>query len=234
MAFKQFTIGQNTPVTIYKTKKSRHLRISLNTNGDVRVSIPSWVSYEKGYAFAVSQQGWILDKRKSTNVLKNGGLIGKAHHLHFIPTIATEKAIAKINGNNIIVKYPTHLRVDYPEVQSTARKACIRALRKQSEMLLPQRLNSIAGNVGLSYHDISVKALKGRWGSCDQNKHIVLNLYLMQLPWEYIDYVIKHELTHTRYMNHGIDFWNLLTSLEPRAKEYRRSIKQFQPVVLSL
>jgi len=53
----------------------------------------------------------------------------------------------------------------------------------------------------------------------------------MQLPWELIDYVILHELTHTEYMHHGPDFWQALEKVRPQAKQFRREIRKFRPTI---
>jgi hypothetical protein len=89
----------------------------------------------------------------------------------------------------------------------------------------------LAQKHGFEYSSVSVKRLKGRWGSCDQHQNIVLNLYLMQLPWELIDYVLLHELTHTRILRHGPDFWAAMQRVLPNVKAIRKEMKQHQPVL---
>jgi predicted metal-dependent hydrolase len=118
-----------------------------------------------------------------------------------------------------------------PEVQKSAHRASIRALRTQAEKLLPVRLKQLADKYDFEYASVSVKQLKGRWGSCDTRGHITLNLFLMQLPWHLIDYVLLHELTHTKQLNHGADFWDEFLSHEPKAKDYRKQIKEHKPIL---
>jgi hypothetical protein len=107
----------------------------------------------------------------------------------------------------------------------------VRALRAQAEASLPGRLGELAGRYGFSFRSVAVKQLTGRWGSCDSKQNIVLNLYLMQLPWELIDYVLLHELTHTRIMKHGPEFWTARSDLLPDAKARRQVMKQYRPAV---
>jgi predicted metal-dependent hydrolase len=83
----------------------------------------------------------------------------------------------------------------------------------------------------LSYHSVKVKRLASRWGSCSSNKVITLNFFLMQLPWPLIDYVLIHELIHTRHMNHSPDFWNDFERIHPGAKNTRNILKQYRPVI---
>jgi predicted metal-dependent hydrolase len=119
-----------------------------------------------------------------------------------------------------------------PEIQSAARKTGIRALRRQAETLLPQRLDQLARQHEFSYRSVAIKQLKGRWGSCDQHANIVLNLFLMQLPWEHIDYVILHELTHTNVLRHGPDFWQAMEKVLPEVKQLRKQLRLHQPVLV--
>jgi predicted metal-dependent hydrolase len=100
------------------------------------------------------------------------------------------------------------------------------------ETLLFPRLHQHSKLNGFRYEDIRAKQLTSRWGSCDTNGVISLSIYLAQLPWDLIDYVILHELTHTRHMNHGPEFWRTMESLVPDAKKKRKAIKQFRPTLI--
>jgi hypothetical protein len=53
----------------------------------------------------------------------------------------------------------------------------------------------------------------------------------MQLPWQLIDYVLLHELTHTKHLNHGDDFWQEFLRHEPAAKALRKIIKTHKPIL---
>jgi predicted metal-dependent hydrolase len=116
-------------------------------------------------------------------------------------------------------------------VQKAASTAGVRALRVQAEQLLPQRLAELARQHDFTYQSVSVRSLKSRWGSCDQKKRIVLNLYLMQLPWQLIDYVLLHELTHTVVLQHGPNFWAAMERIEPRARQLRKMMHTYHPVL---
>jgi len=97
--------------------------------------------------------------------------------------------------------------------------------------LLPPRLARLASEYGFSYRSVSAKQLKRRWGSCDSQHNIVFNFFLMELPWDLIDYVLLHELTHTEHMHHGPDFWSRLKQISPRALDLRRQINTYRPII---
>ncbi|HVV67257.1 MAG TPA: SprT family zinc-dependent metalloprotease [Candidatus Saccharimonadales bacterium] len=229
MAFKQFQLDDSTVVTVYKRRSNRNLKLSITPNGEVRVSIPLWAPYKAGVEFARSKQSWIQNKRPIGGVLQDGQAIGKAHRLKFVA--GQDRITTRIRQNEVVVGYPDSLSYDSPEVQAAAQKAGIRALRRQAEALLPQRLEVLASKHGLTFKSVTVKQMKGRWGSCDHQKNIVLNLFLMQMPWDCIDYVLLHELTHTQVLRHGPDFWKVLEGMLPDAKSYRRTMRSYQPIL---
>jgi predicted metal-dependent hydrolase len=230
MAYKAFLL-HDKPITIYKRRGARSLKLSVAANGQVKVTIPSWTSYKVGLEFAKSKADWIKDQTARPIVLTPNQAVGKAHHLEFIESDIKDKPTSRITNNSITISYPSWLTYTSPEVQLIAQKACSRALRSQAEALLPQRLKTLAEKYGFDYGSISIKQLKGRWGSCDQNKDIVLNLYLMQMPWQLIDYVIVHELTHTKVLRHGPDFWRVMESVMPEAKTLKKQLRAYQPIV---
>lgn len=232
MPQKKFTLEQGLVITIYKRKGNRNLRLSLDASGKVRVSIPAWAPYSAGLTFAKSRQAWISDQRQTPDLLIEGQPIGKAHRIHFAASPTAQKSTSRIKGNQIVITYPQTLDMAGEPVQQIARLAGLRALRLQAQQLLPQRLAALAGVYGFTYRGVIIKQLKGRWGSCDQQKNIVLNLFLMQLPWDCIDYVLLHELTHTRVLKHGPDFWQAMEQVQPDAKKLRKRLHSYRPVLV--
>jgi predicted metal-dependent hydrolase len=233
MATKQVTIPQIGAVTIYKRRGNRSLRLSIGANGEVRVSMPVWLPYRAGEQFAASKAPWIAAQRAETvsPLLKDGQSIGKAHRLHFEQQALATKVQARLAPNRILVRFPLLAGPHEAAVQAAAQQAALRALRKEAETLLPQRLRTLAQQTGYGYKSVRVKQLKSRWGSCTSTREITLNIFLMQLPWHLIDYVLVHELVHTKVMQHGTPFWREFERHVPRAKRLRKEIADHQPVL---
>lgn len=231
MAFKTFELAEIGTVRVSKRSGSRNLRLSITPGGEVRVSIPKWSSYQVGVDFARSRARWIQENLPEREApLGHGHRIGKAHSLYFTSG-ATDSPSSRLVGTEIRIIRPFGMSGTHPEVQKVAKRASIRALRTQSETLLPQRLKSLAGSCGFEYRSVQIKQLKGRWGSCDNSKNIVLNLFLMQLPWQLIDYVLLHELVHTKHLDHGPEFWREFERHQPLAKNLRAEIRRHKPVL---
>lgn len=232
MATKQVEIPSIGTVTIYKRRGNRSLRLSLASNGEIRVSMPYWLPYKAGEQFALGKASWIAEHRAPVKAaLQHGQAIGKAHRLHFTPSAQASRITSRLKDNAIEITHPQQYPSHHPEVQKAARAAGIRALRKEAEHLLPQRLRQLAEMCGFSYNSVGIKQLKSRWGSCSAQQDIVLNLFLMQLPWHLIDYVLLHELTHTKVMQHGAPFWRELERHVPYAKRLRKEIHTHHPVL---
>ena len=114
------------------------------------------------------------------------------------------------------------------DIQLLAKKAIKRALMSETKELLPERIQHMANTYDYKYGSIKIKPMKSRWGSCDSNKDITINCYLIHMPWEVIDYVILHELTHTVHMHHGSEFWTAIQKNMPDYKERRKILKNMQ------
>lgn len=231
MATKELDIDGIGLVQFVKNRRSRSLKISLQPNGTVRVTLPSWAPYQSAVLFAQSKKEWIEQHRLRPDALEHGQAIGKAHHLYFKPSADNNSVTARQKGSLLIVSFPSSLDSHLPPVQQAARKLAIKALRAEAESLLPDRVALLAEQHGFSFHNVQVRQLKARWGSCNSKREITLNLFLMQLPWELIDYVIVHELCHTEHLHHGADFWEAFEQALPDAKKRRREIRGYKPAI---
>lgn len=234
MAVKTVHIEGVGDVKLVKSTRNRSLRLSVSTDGTIRVSMPYWTPYATGITFARQQAAWIHRHavEHPAEHLEDGQKIGKLHHLNFVCVASTESISTRVTTTKIIVKYHAEEASSDAAVQDRAKSAVLRALKKETLQLLAPRIRKYADEYGFSYHSIAAKQLKRRWGSCDSHRHIIFNLYLMQLPWELIDYVILHELTHTEHMHHGPAFWARLKQVCPAALDLRRQIRNYHPLIM--
>jgi hypothetical protein len=92
---------------------------------------------------------------------------------------------------------------------------------------LIDRLNFLSQKYGFNYNRVFIKNQKTRWGSCSGKNNINLNINLVRLPDELIDYTILHELVHTRVKNHSRRFWNQMDKLIGNAKSLDRKLNEY-------
>lgn len=100
--------------------------------------------------------------------------------------------------------------------------------RRQARAIIVKRLNELASQHGFSYNKVSIRNQKSRWGSCSGQNNLSLNVKLVLLPPELADYVILHELVHTRVKNHGKKFWSELNKYVGDAKALRRKLNTYK------
>lgn len=99
------------------------------------------------------------------------------------------------------------------------RHALQRFTMHMARAVLAPRLQQLSGVTGLSYHRLQIRRQRTRWGSCSRSGTISLNACLLFQPPEVVDYLLIHELAHTRHMNHSRRFWALVARHEPRWRE---------------
>lgn len=99
--------------------------------------------------------------------------------------------------------------------------------REIAKKTLVSRLVQLAAKHGFQYKKVFIKTQKTRWGSCSSKNNINLNMKLTLLPAELMDYVIVHELVHTRIKNHSKEFWTELDRFVNNARELDRKLKNW-------
>ncbi len=224
MVKKVYVESIGSEVTVARRKGTRNLRLSIRSDGQIRLSIPYGLPERHAVKFLDDKSDWIKKHAKPAIKLSQDMHIGKAHRLRFERT-NDDLIRTRIKQNEVIVRVPAKYEISDNEVQSKALQASERALKGEAERLLPQRLEFLSDKYSIKYQSLKVKKLKSRWGSCDNRKNIILNTYLMQLDWKLIDYVILHELTHTEHQHHQSDFWDSLSKICPNYKELRKELK---------
>ncbi len=97
---------------------------------------------------------------------------------------------------------------------------------------LINRLDSLAHAHGFKYNRVFIKNQKTRWGSCSGKNNINLNINLIRLPDELIDYTILHELVHTRIKNHGRQFWDQMDKLVGDSKKLDKKLNDYKAYLI--
>lgn len=114
----------------------------------------------------------------------------------------------------------------------TAVKAAIYAwLKRYAKKTLTPWLTAVSNETGLAFNKLSIRAQKGRWGSCSVNKDISLNCKLLFLPRALAHHVLLHELCHTVHLDHSSNFWGLLNAFDPKTTINKRKINAAQQYV---
>jgi predicted metal-dependent hydrolase len=97
--------------------------------------------------------------------------------------------------------------------------------RDQAAQVIGQRVAKFAVKNGFQYQRIRISSARTRWGSCSSRGNLSFTWKLIKAPMPVIDAVVVHELVHTRFHNHGKEFWNLVTSIIPDYRKYHQWLK---------
>lgn len=91
--------------------------------------------------------------------------------------------------------------------------------------LVHERLAHFAHLYGFRYGRVSIRNQRTRWGSCSSKNDLSFNYRIVYLPARLADYIIVHELAHTREHNHSPRFWSQVAAVIPDHKECRRILR---------
>ncbi|MCB1909757.1 MAG: M48 family metallopeptidase [Rhodocyclaceae bacterium] len=100
-----------------------------------------------------------------------------------------------------------------------------RALRRRARVWFGQRVEAYCDRLGEPVPAVALSSARRRWGSCSRRSGIRLHWKLALLPAALADYVVAHEVSHLREMNHSKGFWDLLATLYPDWRGAREALR---------
>ena len=98
-------------------------------------------------------------------------------------------------------------------------------LMHQARQLFEERLNHFAPQVCVQWTRLRLSSAATRWGSASADGSIRLNWRLVHFRLPVIDYVVVHELSHLRVMDHSPRFWDTVAAVVPDYAELRGQLK---------
>jgi predicted metal-dependent hydrolase len=121
-----------------------------------------------------------------------------------------KKAILKMKE----IEKQTPAKIDLPKINKT-----------QAKIFLTSQLRFLADKYNFTYNKVFIRNQKTRWGSCSGGNNINLNINIVRLPEELQDYILLHELVHTRIKNHSRKFWNELDRYVANSKLIAKKLR---------
>lgn len=106
-----------------------------------------------------------------------------------------------------------------------------RWLRHQACHHLTLLINRLSEQCQLPFAQVRFRDQVTRWGSCSSQKNISLNIKLLFLPRALVEYVVIHELCHTRVLDHSKKFWALVESFVPDYRYRRRELREAEVLI---
>jgi predicted metal-dependent hydrolase len=220
-------------VRIRRSGKANRIAIKLK-EGKVILTVPQKLQTEEGIRFLQSKRNWILAHlKKQDAVIFDENTIFRT--ITFELKIMRSELSSfhfKLTPNLLTVLCPQQLDIRSENSQAAIRMGIERAMRMEAKRILPKRLAFFAEKYQFAYSDVNIRSSKTRWGSCSSAGNISLSYFLMTLPGELIDYVLLHELCHTKEMNHSNRFWKLMDSVtDNKSKKLRAELKKYKTFI---
>jgi predicted metal-dependent hydrolase len=224
-------------ITFYKRKGLR--RISISVSNEIKVSLPYCVSYDEANRFVIEKSAWIRKVKKETEKIKPTFFDGTTQfetHSHRVKLLEhNENYVRRVITNDgfLNIYYPQNSDINSPKLQNIFRQCILDVLLFEAKHYLPQRIRYLADKYNFKYNQVRIKNNLSNLGSCSYQNNINLNLHIMRLSDELIDYVILHELCHTVEKNHGERFWKLLDSVtDNKARELSKQAKKINTKII--
>ena len=229
----QKTIADSELGIIVLTKNSRSKRIIIRIKNDcVAVTLPERSTYEEALKFVEEKRNWILTRKNNIKTSqKNINNETPFQTLTFCVKLQPadrKNYFISLKNNLLTIEYPATANPESESAQKVFRKAIENGLRYEAKRVLPTMLSALAKQHGFSFSEVKINSSKSRWGSCSSKGNINLSFYTLLLPEHLVNYILLHELCHTKEMNHGAKFWQLLNSVsENKAKQLAGETKKY-------
>lgn len=217
------------------SSKARRINVRILENS-LKVTLPQGVKIHEALDFIQSVSEKIREKQEKLRKHKTANTYQLAEN-KTIKTHSFDILLKKTSRSDIFFTFRNQiLSIEFPENINSdtvvSQKQCWTGinyfLRKEAKRLLPHRTQELARKHGFTFSDVKIQSSRTRWGSCSRYKSINLSFYLMLLPEHLIDYVILHELCHTRQMNHSEKFWHEMEKVTGnQSKILRKELKTY-------
>lgn len=233
MALKVVMLPGVGNVTFSQNRRSTRLRLSVRPDRKILVSFPPAVTFREAADFVQKHKNWIAGQqlkisKKVEEKKMTFPIVTKFHTVNIQP--GGEKFSVKQKKFEINIFFPSILDVDSAPTREYVCSVLDSVYRWEARHYLPGRLAGLAGKYGFRVGRVSFRNNRSNWGSCSADNRISLNIKLMKLPEHLIDFVLLHELVHTRIRNHGPEFKSMLDLLSGgKMKQFSAEIKGYSP-----
>ncbi len=202
------------------SKKAKYLQLRITSSNQLELIIPKRYSIKDGNKFINDKVDWIKKYQKNLVIQEK-----KEFYLF------GEKILVKQNLNFFLTKHKIRLNKNILTVESPADSKVTKEelfqiyIRRIAKEYFLERVKFFSDQFGFRYKSVKIRGQKTRWGSCSSNGNLSFNFKLLQFKKEIIDYVIIHELCHTKQMNHSPKFWKLVEQCCPDYKNIKKELR---------
>ncbi|MBM09759.1 M48 family metallopeptidase [Leeuwenhoekiella blandensis] len=198
--------------------KSHYITVERG-NGVVLKGEP--VSIEKAQRLILKKAKWIIEKLNLVETIEDGDIV-TGSRIQYLGRRYYTQLFQNDEFNQVLVEFnESKFKITVPEVytQEDIHKSLNQFFKEKAAEKFKPRLLKWSKETGLDFNELKLQKLQKRWGSCTPSNNIIINIDVIKLPWSLIDYVLIHELVHTKIKNHSKEFWSELSKYLPDWKK---------------
>lgn len=225
----------------YRLIRSKRKTIGFLIDDDgLRVSAPRWITINEIESAIVSKQLWIfrkMNEQRERSVRRlQPAMIWRDGAV--FPYLGADITLRVVDPGTISGAYfdsttrELHLSLPSAAGEQQLKDRVQGWLQSEAKRIFSERLTIYAEKLGVSYKSFTLSSASTQWGSCTADGKIRLNWRLMHFALPNIDYVVTHELSHLREMNHGPQFWATVQSVFPEFEQARKTLRDHEPTLL--
>jgi predicted metal-dependent hydrolase len=201
------------------SRRARRLSVRVYPGGRVEVVVPPGASAATVQRFVGTHREWI--EQRVTDLSTVAGIavearperielaaLGRTYAVQYRASDSRVTRASMVGEGCLEISGATH----DPKAVATALRNWLFDLAEHELMRELRRMAQIGG---FEFGRLQIRRQRTRWGSCSASGTISLNVCVLFQPTDVMRYLLIHELSHTRHMNHSRRFWALVESLEP-------------------
>ena len=231
----------------FRRGKRRTIGFSVGADG-LTVSAPKWVPLYEIDKAVTEKSLWILNKLResrerrerleSTRIEWKDGATLPFLGDSVILVIDSRHSYASSSSGNaqlhteaqplpgVPPRLTLHVSLPHDAAPERIRDAVQAWLMRQAKRIFEERLNHFAPQLGVRWNKLSLSNAGTRWGSATSDGAIRLHWRLIHFRLSVIDYVVAHELSHLRVMDHSPRFWSTVQSIMPDYADRKSQLKE--------
>jgi len=234
-ASRQLQLGACLVAYEFKRGKRRTIGLSVGPDG-LSVSAPRWTPLAEVEALLRDKARWVLEKLQA--VRERQAQVEQARiewrdgaRFPFLGeevVVVLDPAHGFSAAGAVLEPSPQgpRLRVGLSQLAGAdqIRDVAQAWLMREARALFVARLDHFAPALGVRWTKLRLSSAGTRWGSASADGSIRLNWRLIHFGPQVIDYVVAHELSHLRVMDHSPQFWGTVASVMPDYQERRLAL----------
>jgi predicted metal-dependent hydrolase len=208
-------------VEINKLVRSKRRTIALVVESDSTLTVraPLTMPEREILAFVASHTAWIQKNQARLRRITPPPPKQYRHGERF-PLLGEDFPLVITSATRPALRFTgDHFQLSRSAIPQ-AREVFTRWYRQEARNILTERVNYLAARHGFHYSSLRISSARTRWGSCSSRGTLSFTWRLILAPRQVIDYVILHELVHTRVRDHSRNFWRHLAELDSGYKKH--------------